>query len=1117
MFHVLFTARNEFRLLSRDRGLQGVVLFLVAFIAYFHVYYQYKILDWGLIGLPASFPLVNAILSGFAQCLMAPLVAMSFVHRSRDVDSVQVFLCRPTSNGQQVAGKAVGIFAFYLVYNLLFITPALVINLLFSPSPFRFSYYIFYTLTLGIPSFLFLSGVAAMLATVTRNKGILLLFFFLLVILLLTLSGVFHGMLDFSYHAQPNLFSTIAGFPAPGSFFLHRLAYSCLGIASWIMVARQFPRLPNVTRSRGYNTRGAVTFLLLAVALLGTRDTLFQLEDRRRAKWRACQVAHETGQQPIVVEHAIECELPGERLQARSRMTLENRTGTLLPVIHLYLNPGLKAGEITVEWIVTPYRVKGQVITVERAMAPGERVIVEMSYEGKIDETVCYLDVEDHAYHHATQASLLMTPGNRYAFLEKDLTILTPECLWYPVTVPPVSLVTGLSPLQFSSYSLKVKAGKGVVVLSQGKGSREGEYHLFQEDHPLTAISLYAGKVHGDSLALRGRLFELYRQDKKDFLAPALRNKRFTAQLADYLERTADRYHQGAGKEFLLSGLVLVESPVSLRAHERIVTRESHLVQPGMVFYPERLVSAARLDWICKNQDGEEALGEEKVTLGQSTSLYDVLVQEKLRSLQYSWSKPFIYESAEHFNSWYLYPALDRSSCFIYSPDVPVTGRLLEEVGQATREWTSTPTVALSGQLAYSREVISLLATRSLQEIVTMDLTPKMRTLLFRMKGAELSRRIEQRIDRKNWFEFMEEFYARHRYQNVPLDSLSRETAERFGLDLKQELASCYTGRGLPVYIIKDMRVERVQDEQRLLFAVHFKAWNQGSVEGTLETYLYDYRKYDHHLSYNDLPVHRVDMPPGSCKEVRAVLEGAAQHFFVYTGYSGNFPTRQLYYLTSPLPVTTDTSTWAREIDSSHFMLPAHEIVVDNSDPGFHAHEANSRRWLDRFRKMRMQWNSYAVATFNWQPFANSACYKDPVREAFALMTSGGKAYAQWSTNLPEKGSYEVFVYGLNFLIHDGFSSFIKENKRSFRDVRTSPYKNHVQCYTIYHDHGTTDVSIDFSNTPQGWVSAGIFQFNNEPGKVILHDRSFYTGQCIFADAIKWVKVAENASRSPEE
>lgn len=77
----------------------------------------------------------------------------------------------------------------------------------------------------------------------------------------------------------------------------------------------------------------------------------------------------------------------------------------------------------------------------ERQLLPGDTISLHLSYKGKIDEAICYLDVPFEERHNVGRYDPgkrrgLFNFGTRFAYLGENYTLLHPEILWYPVAVP---------------------------------------------------------------------------------------------------------------------------------------------------------------------------------------------------------------------------------------------------------------------------------------------------------------------------------------------------------------------------------------------------------------------------------------------------------------------------------------------------------------------------------------------------------------------------------------------------------------------------------------------------------------------------------------------------------
>lgn len=174
-------------------------------------------------------------------------------------------------------------------------------------------------------------------------------------------------------------------------------------------------------------------------------------------------------------------------------MTVENREVELLPLV-FYLNPGLAVYSITVDGETVAFRREEQVLLVDGKVAPGEKKEVVVNYKGKIDNHFCFLDTPEDKYRESNLNTIDMYRfGYSPAFCEKEYKLLTPECAWYPVSVPPYDSL-GSRRAMFTRYTLEVEHDPRLVAICQGEANRDvAGKTIFTFGHNMKGISLCVG------------------------------------------------------------------------------------------------------------------------------------------------------------------------------------------------------------------------------------------------------------------------------------------------------------------------------------------------------------------------------------------------------------------------------------------------------------------------------------------------------------------------------------------------------------------------------------------------------------------------------------------------
>ena len=125
---------------------------------------------------------------------------------------------------------------------------------------------------------------------------------------------------------------------------------------------------------------------------------------------------------------------------------------------------------------------------------------------------MCYLDVDfDKLFQLQPIPGHSSTTGKRFAFVGDDFTVLTPECLWYPVARPSVNPASPYDALpDFTSYSLQVASTDGRTVIAPGKRETKEGRVCFTGDIPLPGMGLCIGNFEKYDLVVDSTLYELY-------------------------------------------------------------------------------------------------------------------------------------------------------------------------------------------------------------------------------------------------------------------------------------------------------------------------------------------------------------------------------------------------------------------------------------------------------------------------------------------------------------------------------------------------------------------------------------------------------------------------------
>ena len=119
-----------------------------------------------------------------------------------------------------------------------------------------------------------------------------------------------------------------------------------------------------------------------------------------------------------IISQRIEYRQEGERMKVRDSLLVENSSEDRINEFILYLNPGLMITGLTWDNRNIPYQREVQVCRVELPVGKGEQICLVMEYEGRIDDKICYLDIDNDVYYDAFWGNCLMGYGRHNALLE---------------------------------------------------------------------------------------------------------------------------------------------------------------------------------------------------------------------------------------------------------------------------------------------------------------------------------------------------------------------------------------------------------------------------------------------------------------------------------------------------------------------------------------------------------------------------------------------------------------------------------------------------------------------------------------------------------------------------
>ena len=788
-----------------------------------------------------------------------------------------------------------------------------------------------------------------------------------------------------------------------------------------------------------------------------------------------------------------------------------NYSGKTLPRLQLFLNPGLRLTSMKEGDKELAYERDHQVLLIDRPLETGDSVRLNLTYEGTIDERVCYLEVPDSLYYDTRRNDSFFHFGRRYACVSNAFLLLVPENIWYPVAIPPVNLnAPWLSTKDFTRYSLDVINPVQSTLLSQGPSRKKGDTLRFEPPFPLDGISISGGEYERFTLKLKSCDFDLYYFRGNDMVSEVLKDIK-PEEMSDFFEqKIADlQWHTKiASSKSLFNGiaemmmrqdwcgypssrLIVAETPLPFISHFREWMGKSEFVQSGLVLFSERGAGMNVPDyrWILK-QNANNAARRSSYTL-------DPKIEKsfKTSSLLRPFIDCFLSKTVLYYNNQNLFfnrfvPNRSRSVYFtfrnlfdcytlfrepqsyIYSVDYSTVDLLLKTILKAQAQFENIYQEV--DIVEYAAQVYLL--NHSLEEAMKdKTLDSDVLCMIFQMEAESLLNHVTVDIPIGDFYKFLNDFYKQNQGV-VPLERFTSDFGKRFGVDFA-EVWKEWNSKSPTRFQIKDMEINQVVVEgKRQGTRMRFKIKNAGNSKGlvsVLYTELMERKVYNFYLH------------PGECKEVK-IRKDHIGEFRINTGISYHIPGKMANvrsaFGTMSDDVTSDTTSGLFDIRPDEFLAEPGEIIVDNEDPGFRLIEPDRtffQRLFENESKKNTIETNLGLGFPRWQKVLSIDYFGDSIRSAYCKECKSGKYKAEWKAFIPEEGSYEVFVL-----------------------LPKIPSNYH---YTVY--YGQEEQEVWAKTT--GWSSLGTYDFPKGEARVVLDDRrledkrDFY----VIADAVKWVKV----------
>ncbi len=1133
-------ARYEAKILRRSWLFRMLAILSLVGITFFQLLVQGNMVrwtSWNQIALSSYVPYMNVYLFGIALSITVIFLAGELLNKTRKVDTMEILHARPMSNADYVIGKVWGSVRIFMGLAIVSLLLGVMVNLFFSDAPFNAFLYPLYWVLFLFPSLVFILGFTFLTVSILRNKALTILFMLGFVFLtLFYLSNIHRGFYDFLGTTIPNAYSDIAGYPESGFVVWQRLTWLFLGMGFIGYSIAFLQRIPNRPGLRIKQRLIATILVLLGVCCWFVLFSSTRRSMHDREEYRMSYNRYEARPKLTRKSQALVYKQKGDRIEVTTEIQLVNPHDREVRTVVLYLNPGLKVDKILKEGKEVSFSRDHQVLILDDKLESGDSVRYVLDYGGRIDESICYVDQPDElVFDSRTIGSSLFRSGKRYAMVGPDYTLLTPECLWYPVSIPPLNL-TNMYDIQkdFTSYVLKVVGLGEKTILSQGDPEPSGDTLVFRNENPLPGLSLCIGSYKRYSVTADSVSFELYvAEGHDDFMA-------YISHVQDSMKSILSdmkvKIEDAKGRRYPYRRFMAIEAPASFASYYRDERGESEQVQPEMFFLPERGVG-----FFSMNFKGSSRSYANNVRLMKGTELdwgamERLWVEQFIRNTfmgEYGWfgegnplmrrlpRKGGIKGYRLNGNLFDISPMFFSYSGYLYSSDYPVMNLILNGLMKPEEgQQQFTPLYSSS----YWRAV-RYLENHSVKEALEDPEIPSdvLRQVLS-MKATVLQKQyLGMIVPSADLIRFINGYMEQHKYRQVDFSDFNREFVKRFKMDWLEILPEWYTVDRIPAFLIRDCLIEEIEtkdkDRGHRSYRIQASVYNDSDVDGvvTLNYVVMPSRlknvggvvimnsgqTNDNSKSKNVL------VKSKEAKEIVVICEGNIMSATLNTNISRNIPA----IITIPRNYrqkTKASSEGEKRIDTARFMPEAGELIVDNDSKGFRISDSSSdspiRKWFKNADTSEVRYNNF-MATNKWTLVTHSDLYGGYVRSGWMKKSGEGNSKAEWSVQIDKAGYYEVFAY-----IPDNMQLTQYQYKGSGASIisasmvtRTGKAESIKQYYTVSHEGKESEVEIEIPFSGRGWLSLGRFHFSSGESSVVLSDKGSSDNQVVYADAIKWV------------
>ena len=1107
---------------------------------------------WLYYGIPSSIPYLNILLFSIVQGIIVIFMASDFLKYDYKLDTTEVIYIRSMTNADYIFGKVLGILFVFFGLNLSVLLISFIFNFFFIDSGVVPIIYFLLPALISIPALIFMAGLTFIIMIILRSQAIT--FIVLLGISALTqffLSQNLNNFFDFIGFNLPLLYSDFTGFSDITGLFIQRGMYFFMGSAFIFGSVLLLKRLP---QSRIMTSISAVFFIVClagSIFLAGKHITNINKGERLRADIIEQKEKYKDFPTVSVDSYNIDLKHLNKKIEVSAELHFTNKNHEEINDLIFSINPGLKVKSVTSGSNNLRFSQEAHILNIkpEKSLKAGETSSIKIEYAGKINENACYPETDENLRRKAHKLSFY-NAGKRYSFITPEYVMLTPESNWYPrAGINGGYIFSGSHRMDFSKYTLSVKTSEGHTVISQGSKTESGNgEHKFASDQSLSCLSLLIGKYEKKSISIDNIEYSIYYLNGHDYFTQYF--DKLGDGIIELVKNLKSDFENTLELKYPFTRLALIETPVQFFTYPRYQTQSIETVLPEQILLPEKAVSLSSADFKTfmnffsrmGRRWNREMSPEETQEMMFQRFVRDTFLQEgsdsganrmmmRMAGGSDAGRALSTVASQSATSDYSVFPLYYSYTRHVSSEKWPMFNTVMEYYLIGKVMGTESPFRRFMTGLSDQDRANLALSKYSLSEIVENPELVDNYSEIVKTKSTYLFSIIEKKIGKENFESFIKEYLNTIKFNDRSVEDFMNDFENKYGYKLNEYLDSWMNAENLPAFIIDGLEAYEILDKNQTRYQIFFNVTNLEPVDGIIKVEFrtrgggFGARGGGGRMGFNRGGMEpegqkTIELKGNESKGIGLVLESQPFMMTVNTMISRNLPSTIMEGF-QRLELNEEAEAFDGEIilDKNRNTYGNGTIIVDNEDRGFTLQSAKPETFLQKlFTKSDEDGEEYTSMNFRnlpkkWQAIIGDDYYGTYRLSAHYIKAGTGNNKAIWTAQIPRNGLYDVYYYssgmGSRFRGRGGPGGDRGSRDRGgdrggdrgrnrFADMSKDYH------FTVTHDDGVEEITLDLSETDQGWIVLGTFYFSKGNAKVELSDKS--KGRMILADAVRWTE-----------